>query len=314
MKLITKTNLDSEHTITVNSKIPAELNFPDDLDHRKIWHINKEPFKFVNTYGLCRLAFIPLRTEAKHSSEQDAQLVFGDTYQVIEVTKEGWAKVRRTFDQTQGWIDLRIHADQIIEKDYFALLNAKTNQNFVTSHTMELEDSNGQVLEISLGSTLPEVDASKNTLSMANKTFRLLHGSYSLGPLNKTTYNLLGLLARIKSIPYLWGGQTVMGADCSGFTQNVFRIFGIDLLRNTSQQVKQGNGIIRNQERTGDLAFYGKADGGIGHVGIILKNPDNEKTYLRHLSLEHRSDELDNHHNYGPHVVEKSIRRLADFI
>jgi cell wall-associated NlpC family hydrolase len=71
--------------------------------------------------------------------------------------------------------------------------------------------------------------------------------------------------------PYLWGGKSNYGIDCSGFTQQVFKTAGIHLLRDAYQQATQGEAVGFLQEtRPGDLAFFDNDEGRITHVGIML--------------------------------------------
>jgi cell wall-associated NlpC family hydrolase len=89
--------------------------------------------------------------------------------------------------------------------------------------------------------------------------------------------------------PYLWGGRSVFGIDCSGFTQMVFKQFGIRLKRDAWQQAEQGELLGFLQEsRAGDLAFFDNEDGRITHVGIMLNNQQ-----IIHASGKVRIDSID---------------------
>ncbi len=94
--------------------------------------------------------------------------------------------------------------------------------------------------------------------------------------------------------PYLWGGRTPFGIDCSGFSQMVYRLCGINILRDASQQAKQGENVSGLEEsKEGDLAFFNNQEGRITHVGIILDNEIGDKKLIIHASGKLRIDNLD---------------------
>jgi len=73
--------------------------------------------------------------------------------------------------------------------------------------------------------------------------------------------------------PYLWGGKTPFGIDCSGFSQMVFRICGYSISRDAWQQASQGKPVDNfNDALPGDLAFFKNAEGKVSHVGIVLSD------------------------------------------
>ena len=104
---------------------------------------------------------------------------------------------------------------------------------------------------------------------------------------NKT--NIEHFCFQYLNTPYLWGGKSTLGIDCSGFTQQVYKLLGIKLMRDASEQAEQGVIIDFLQEvKSGDLAFFDNEDGRITHVGILL---DSET--IIHASGRVRIDKID---------------------
>ena len=137
----------------------------------------------------------------------------------------------------------------------------------------------GEELMLTLGTRLP---------NYAHGTFEVLNKKYLIDPncvncLEDASLQLRGeeICATAQTLlnaPYLWGGKNAMGMDCSGFTQVVYSVFGINLLRNAREQITQGTPVASLAEaQPGDLAFFDHADRdpkatNISHVGLLLDN------------------------------------------
>lgn len=208
-------------------------------------------------YGLCHLSVIPLRLEPSETSELVSQLLYGDCFKVLEQRK-AWSRIRLSFDKYEGWIDNKQF--QLIKESAYKELQKET-PILSTDLVDFISDKNNQLYPILLGSNL-------NGLSYLEHYFE---GAKSKGKLNKTDIVNTGLL--YLNTPYLWGGKTPFGIDCSGFTQMVYKLNGFNILRDASQQASQGDALSFIEESSpGDLAFFDNNEGDIIHVGIIMEN------------------------------------------
>lgn len=224
-------------------------------------------------YGICHLGVVPLRRENDHKSELISQLLYGELCKIIDQRKD-WFKVRMSWDAYEGWVSKnQLHC---IEEKAF---NHFQNQPFVASkHLIDLVQlKNKEIFPIPLGSDL--------------RALSLLHHSIDYTPtalipqkeaIVKTAYQYL-------HSPYLWGGKTPLGIDCSGLTQMVYKIHGIPLKRDAYQQAQQGTTLsFIDESEPGDLAFFDNKEGEIIHVGILLQNH-----FILHAHGKVRIDRID---------------------
>ena len=122
---------------------------------------------------------------------------------------------------------------------------------------------------ITLGSSLPQFR--KNKLKLGEQDFSFEGNALNSSSIEHTETAIEELATKYLNAPYLWGGRSIWGIDCSGFTQLVFKMLGIKIRRDAYQQADQGItlGFIEEAE-PGDLAFFDNEDGKIIHVGILL--------------------------------------------
>ncbi len=215
-------------------------------------------------YGVCRLSIVPVRKEAADQSELVTQLLFGDHYEVVERARNSkWVRIHVAFDDYTGWIDTRQHHS--INREYFDYLgNAEFKITTDLSSTLLYNKASITVL---MGSVIP---ISSAELFRMEEQFAFNGEAKNLG--QKRDAEFLKMIARrYLNAPYLWGGKTPFGIDCSGFTQMVFRICGYSLSRDAWQQASEGQPVANISEALpGDLAFFHNEKGKITHTGILL--------------------------------------------
>lgn len=231
-------------------------------------------------YGICNLSIVPIRAEASDTSEMTSQLLFGEHFTILEHEKN-WSKIRIYFDDYEGYIDNKQFEE--ISEDYFEKLNAKTPIysgeiiDFITSSTNDL-------LTIPLGARLPYFANNEFAINSVKYKFE---GTVFNGKLPKS--EIIQKAFAFINTPFLWGGKTPFGIDCSGFTQMVYKLCGYQLYRDAKQQATQGDVLSFIEEsEPGDLAFFDNDEGEIIHVGIILND-----YHIIHAHGKVRIDTLD---------------------
>ncbi len=236
----------------------------------------------LNQKGICRLAIVPLRYDPSDRAEMTTQLLFGDHYSVTEFTADQkWAKVVVAYDGYEGWIDLKQHTP--ISGEYFEHLNHTEFKICIdTSSTVMYKK---QMIQIVLGSILPITNIE---LFEVSGQFAFNGSSKNMG--EKQGFDFLKQIAgKYMNAPYLWGGKTPFGTDCSGFTQQLFKICGYRLKRDANQQFGQGVPVASmNDALPGDLAFFHNENGLISHVGVLMEDQN-----FIHASGFVRKDKLD---------------------
>lgn len=239
------------------------------------------------------LSIVPLRREPSETSEMVSQILFGESYDVLE-TADNWTKVQMTHDGYEGWVDTKmIFIGESIEKPCV-----------VTSH-QALLSCGDDVYTVVLGSVLP---CPKNgEFTLANKKHKWLQGEYSSQYLQID--GALELIQTLKNAPYLWGGRTPFGIDCSGLSQLFYRLMGKTIPRDASQQIDLGHEIFLIESEPGDLAFFEK-NGKVTHVGILLDSQTiiHASGWVRVDTIDASGIFIDKKTGYSHHLV--GVRRL----
>lgn len=222
-------------------------------------------------------AIVPMRSEAKHASEQVSQLLKGEYAEVLESLGD-WLWVKSLDDSYTG----HVVAKQVaIIQDTPSPIGYQ--QELLSQHSSGLSY---------FGSPIYSLDAAASDST----------------PLTRD--EIVKLSEKLEGVPYQWGGRTSAGFDCSGFVQVLFRMGGLMLPRDAKDQATQGVTLSLIQEAIpGDLAFFDNEKGQITHVGLIIEN-----NLIRHASNWVRTDRID---SYGIFTDEwgytHSLRLLKRF-
>lgn len=236
-------------------------------------------------FGICNLSIVPCRKEPSDRSEMVTQLLFGDHFEVQEVLGS-WCRIRIAYDGYECWIDKKQF--QPIQQHTYDILN--TSEIFCANELVQVITHNNtkQLFPIMIASSLPNFD--NGECAIENQSY-LYDGAYINGTLPFTKSGILDIAMMYLNAPYLWGGKTPFGIDCSGFTQMVYKLNGIRLKRDAYEQAEQGETLSFVEEaEPGDLAFFDNDEGRIVHVGIVMEN-----NKIIHASGKVRIDGFDHH-------------------
>lgn len=231
-------------------------------------------------YGICNLSIVALRAEASNESEMTNQVLFGEHFEILE-TEKNWSRIKLSFDGFEGFIDKKQYLE--ISVDFYKKLQTQKD-----SYAAEIVDfvsnSKNELTTITIGAHLPFL---KDGMFEIENSKYIFESTIFFDKLPK--YAVLKTAFTFLNCPYLWGGKSPFGLDCSGFTQLVYKLCGYKLLRNTKEQAKQGEVLSFIEEsEPGDLAFFDNEEGEIIHVGIILNNYN-----IIHVHGKVRIDTLD---------------------
>ena len=231
-------------------------------------------------FGICHLNFIAIRSEASDRSEMVSQMLFGETFQVL-INEGDWVKIHLDYDFYEGWV-LKKQITELSEALYKRI--SLNNNTFSDEMVTFIRDKDDQLQILTLGASLPEYK--DGLFSIAEDQYEF-EGDVISGKMPKL--NLVRTAYKFINAPYLWGGRTAFGVDCSGFTQMVYKVNGHQLFRDAHQQASQGEVLSFIEEcEPGDLAFFDNEAGEIVHTGIVLAN-----NYIIHCNGKVRIDRLD---------------------
>jgi cell wall-associated NlpC family hydrolase len=227
------------------------------------------------------------------------QLLFGELFRILSLEKE-WAHVEMSFDEYRGWVPFS-QFEFLTEKEFLHLFNA---ESAITTELLQLLSNTTRqtIFPIVAGSSLPGFENGeflirgetyyydgevKETSSFENATTR--------AEIQRAKKEIVSDAIFYLNAPYLWGGRTPFGIDCSGFTQMVYKKSKIRLPRDSAQQALHGEPLsFLSEAEPGDLAFFDNEEGKIIHVGIII-----DTAHIIHASGRVRIDTIDHQGIYN---------------
>jgi hypothetical protein len=250
-------------------------------------------------YGITHLSQIALREEPDHKSQLVSQLLFGDAYQVEDVFGD-WLKIKTLDCNYEGFIDKKLW-NELHEED--AAGYASLNKYVVTDYLIFIKEFETNVtFPVFMGSSFPYPQ--DNMLILGNAIFVIEPPEARVFQKHPTLTEeqtaLLQFASGYLRAPYLWGGRTPVGIDCSALVQLAFKSINIPLPRDASQQVNHGAQIdFAIEWQVGDMAFFDNEEGKITHVGIICG-----KDKILHASGFVRIDVLDTTGIYNTQIEQ----------
>jgi len=279
-----------------------------------------EPKLADKVYGLVEVSVCNIRYSPKHGGELASQALMGTPVRILEKDDNGWLLIQ-TPDQYISWVDKgaismmnkeNIDRWKVIPKIIYthAYGNAYTEpaqesttvSDLVAGCTMELIGEKGNYYQVIFAD---------NRVGFVPKHEAKIYNEWLSG-LIASEENLIKTSKRLMGVPYLWGGTSFKGVDCSGFTKTVYFLNGIILPRDASQQVMIGETIDKSGNwgdlKPGDLLFFGeKRDDGserVVHVGMWLGNGE-----FIHASNKVRvSSMIPTASNYDEYNVKRYLR------
>ena len=220
-------------------------------------------------YGITHLSQIAMREEPNHKSQLVSQLLFGDAYQIEDVVGD-WLEIKTLDCEYKGYIDKKLW-NELHEED--AAAYASLSKYTVTDYLIFIKEFETDVtFPVFMGSSFPYPQ--DNMLILGNAIFVIDLPEARVFPkhptLSEQQITLLQFASGYLRAPYLWGGRTPAGIDCSALVQLAFKSVNIQLPRDASQQVNNGTQIdFATEWQIGDVAFFDNEEGNITHVGII---------------------------------------------
>ena len=200
---------------------------------------------------ICLQSWAPLRALNSSKGEMVSSLLFGETCTVIQVVGE-WLQVRCDHDAYEGWIpELYLSNLRGIEVDSW-----QTVREVGAFYLGE----DGDVIALSPGARIPG-----ERLLIEGKTYYYRIGKFLIA-------GAAAVAKAFLNTPYLWGGRSIWGIDCSGLVQAVGSLMDLSMPRDAHQQATVGKSCLWEHRQPGMLAYFSNAEGKVVHVGVLLND------------------------------------------
>lgn len=272
------------------------------------------------TQGIIALSAANLRGMPKHSAELVTQGTLGMPVTIYK--KQGTWYLIQTPDQYIAWVD----AGGVVPMNASEFKGWNQSDKLIYTHTFgssyAQEDISGQVVsDLVAGNIIKLLGEQDNFYRVEYPDGRTAFVSKSeampyrawLTSLSQSKHSLVETSKRLMGVPYLWGGTSPKGVDCSGFTKTIFFLNGLIIPRDASQQIHQG--ILVDQDKDfsklqpGDLLFFGKkatdsTKERIVHVGMWIGNNE----FIHSAGRVHISSIVESSPNYDPYNLNRYIR------
>lgn len=243
-------------------------------------------------FGINESAFLPIRQGLSDRSEMLSQILFGECFKVL-INREDWCRIQTISDNYEGWVCKK--GLSFLSEDEFKKLN-KVKQLFYDDLQTVLVKNNKEKIQVPIGSVFPNLKGDE--FSINDNLYKLEVPLKKSSKISDKRGYILDIAQKMINVPYLWGGRTAWGIDCSGFIQLLFKIVGIQLPRDANQQVNIGSAVnFISESQPGDLVFFDDEEGNIIHVGILVG-----ESKIIHASQRVRTDTIDHQGIYNNEI------------
>jgi hypothetical protein len=218
-------------------------------------------------YGIATTSVVPMRAEPDERSEMVSQLLWGETFRAEE-TAGRWLRIRANADRHVGWVNplmVQQLGDSLWEREA-----ALPYCLCASAICFAADEKTGQHVFIPQGSILYCYNEVAQTFALLDHTYKLKPAPDKLPDGKRAA--VLEAAMRMLNAPYLWGGRTALGLDCSGLTQLAYRLgANVTLPRDAAVQAEKGEAVgFVESAQPADLAFFCNDEGKVVHVGLLL--------------------------------------------